>query len=88
MRRDAGSHDGSSTHTCRCALQILKATKAKPVHLAMTGAIMTVYTVRGIVYVELPGALVAGPFAVTRKKTVLRPGTAVRSELLGFVYIP
>jgi hypothetical protein len=71
--------------------QILKATKAKPIHLAATlinrvpGATVTAYTVRGVIHVELPGALVAGPFSLPRKKTVLRPETAVRFDVGSFL---
>ena len=42
------------------------------------GAAVTAYTAKGVVYVTVPGALVPGPFAMPRKRTVLRSGTAVR----------
>ena len=66
------------------AIQVSKATKAKPAHFAATvinrvpGASVTAYMSKGVVYVSVPGALVPGPFAVPKKKTVLRVGTAVR----------
>ena len=69
-------------------LQILEATEAKPARIAATllnrvpGATVTAYASKGVVYVSVPGALVPGPFAVPRKKTVLRSGTAVRIAML------
>ena len=43
----------------------------------VAGAAVTAYTAKGVVYVTVPGALVPGPFAVPRKRTVLRAGTTV-----------
>ena len=75
----------NSTHTLPAALQILKATAAKPVRILVgmlnrtPGAYINAYTSKGTVYVAVRGrALVAGPFAVPKTKTVLRAGTAVR----------
>ena len=53
------------------------------------GAYLNAYTKQGTVYVSVRGrALVAGPFAVPKTKTVLRAGTTVRHVLfapsLGF----
>jgi len=45
------------------------------------GAAVTAFTAKGVVYVTVPGALVPGPFAVPRKRTVLRAGTTVRVAL-------
>lgn len=45
------------------------------------GAYINAYTSKGTVYVAVRGrALIAGPFAVPRTKTVLRAGTAVRHK--------
>jgi len=67
------------------AAQVLAATAAKPVRISVgmlnrtPGSYINAYTSKGTVYVAVRGrALVAGPFAVPRAKTVLRAGTAVR----------
>ena len=71
---------------CPLVPQILRATAVKPVRLLAgtlnrtPGAYLSAYAARGTVYVAVygRGALIGGPFAVPRAKTVLRAGTAVR----------
>ena len=83
----------TSPKPCRL-LQIKAATAANPVRISVgmlnrtPGSYINAYTSKGTVYVAVRGrALIAGPFAVPKAKTVLRAGTAVRQSDMTFLTV-